>query len=71
MHNWLSRAMADQGLRPAIPDYAIDMHTARGIGLGRGIREFLEEGSKVAPELPNRNRQYRERLLEMIEGQRA
>ena len=70
MHNWLSRAVADQGLRPTIPDYTIDMHTARGIALGRGILEFLEEGSRVEAELPDRDRRYRERLLEIIQSQR-
>ena len=69
MHNWLSHAVTHQGLRPTIPDYAIDMHTARGIALGRGMREFLLEGSKVAPELPNRDKRYRERLLGIIKTQ--
>ena len=37
-----------QGL--AIPDYALDMHTKAGRGMGRGSREFWEEGAKVSPE---------------------
>ena len=46
----------------------MDMHTARGIALGRGIREFLEEGSRVAPELPSCDTRYCERVLEIIQG---
>lgn len=30
-----------------IPDYALDMHTAKGKAKGRGMKHFLEEGSKL------------------------
>lgn len=66
MLNWIKRAMEDEGLRPAIPDYALDMHTARGQAMGRGVRHFLEEGARVAPELANRDAHYREKLLQQI-----
>ena len=33
-----------------IPDYAIDMHTLRGVKKGRGFKDFLEEGSKLENE---------------------
>jgi replication-associated recombination protein RarA len=68
MHNWFLHAVEKEGLRPVIPDYAIDMHTARGAALGRGLREFLEEGARIAPELPGRERSYRERLLKIVRG---
>ena len=68
MHNWLLHAVEKEGLRPTIPDYAIDMHTARGIALGRDLRHFLEEGARIAPELPDRDTRYRERLLKIVKG---
>lgn len=33
-----------------IPDYALDMHTARGKMMGRGLKYFIEEGSKITNE---------------------
>jgi len=33
-----------------IPDYALDMHTARGKMMGRGIKHFIEEGCKLVNE---------------------
>ena len=66
MINWLSRLVeGGQGL-PEIPDYAIDMHTARGQKMGRGVRHFIETGAQLSPELTNRNLDYRERLLALI-----
>jgi replication-associated recombination protein RarA len=54
-------------LKPTIPDYALDMHTAAGQAMGRGYEHFREHGAKVAPELEGRETKYRERLLEMRE----
>ncbi|MGC9399158.1 MAG: AAA family ATPase [Anaerolineae bacterium] len=71
MVNWLIYQDARGELRPTIPDYALDMHTARGQELGRGKRHFWEEGAKIVPELPNRNTTYRERLLEILEEEDA
>lgn len=52
---------------PAIPDYAIDKHTARGKNLGKGIDHFYDIGAviKAGPKMiplksPN---SYRERIL--------
>jgi len=36
-----------QGKRLEMPDYAIDKHTFRGRKLGRGVKHFVEEGSKI------------------------
>lgn len=36
--------------RLEIPDYALDMHTLKGAKNGRGIKDFLEEGSKIENE---------------------
>ncbi len=66
MYNWLHHAVEHEGLRPTIPDYAIDMHTARGIERGRDLRHFLEEGARVKPELPERDTSYREKLLRVL-----
>lgn len=66
MYNWMRLSVERTGLRPAIPDYAIDMHTARGRAAGRGLRHFLEEGAQVHPELPQRESRYRTRLLDIL-----
>ena len=36
--------------RLEIPDYALDKHTFRGRKMGRGMKYFVEEGSKIANE---------------------
>jgi replication-associated recombination protein RarA len=37
-----------------IPDFAIDMHTARGKAMGKGVDDFFSEGNKVENEaFPN------------------
>jgi replication-associated recombination protein RarA len=66
MVNWMMHAVADDGLRPTIPEYAFDMHTARGQKMGRDVVHFLEEAAKVEPELPTRDKSYRERLLKIV-----
>ena len=68
LYNWLRLAVEREGLRPAIPDYALDMHTARGQSAGRGVRHFLDEGAQVHPELPQRETRYRQRLLDILKG---
>jgi replication-associated recombination protein RarA len=42
-----------------IPDFALDMHTARGRAMGRGWKEFFEEGSQLVNE--SGTNPYRER----------
>jgi len=67
MINWISLA-SDQGKAlPVIPDYALDMHTAAGQSKSRGRRHFFEEASKTAPEMPERDRTYLERILKMLD----
>lgn len=67
MVNWVSHASKLGNLKPQIPDYALDMHTADGQKKGRGRRHFFDEASKISPELPERNRVYLARILEMLE----
>ncbi len=66
MHNWLRHAVEKEGLWSEIPDYALDMHTARGIAMGRDLQYFLEVGAQTNPELPHREKKYRQRLLEIV-----
>lgn len=39
------------GNKPEVPEYALDMHTRKGRAMGRDLRHFYEEASKVIPEL--------------------
>jgi len=71
MINWLKHQVEEEGLLPAIPDYALDMHTAQGRALGRGARHFWEEGAQLEPELPNRDQTYRQRILELLDVQKT
>ena len=69
--NWMRAGFADGSLRPEIPDYAIDMHTARGQQQGRGLRHFYEEGAKVLPEADDRDRTWQERLRAQLDADEA
>lgn len=66
MLNWIKQGVAERGVRPVIPDYALDMHTARGSALGRGLRHFMEQGAQVEPELVGRETTYREQLMQIL-----
>ena len=66
MLNWMRMSDARPESQPVIPDYAVDMHTRRGIELGRGTLDFLNEGSRVAPELAKRDTTYRKRILQLV-----
>jgi hypothetical protein len=70
MAQWIRYQVDQAGLRPAIPDYALDVHTARGQEMGRGRRHFFEQAAQLAPELPDRDPTYRDRLLQLLEDQR-
>ena len=63
--NWMNKAAERGEAKPTIPDYAIDMHTKRGQEMGRDYHHFLNEASKVQPELPNRDTTYLDRLKAM------
>ena len=64
--NWVRNSVEKDQARPEIPDYAIDMHTARGQDMGRGLDHFFHEGARVAPEMEGRNQEYRKRLLGLL-----
>lgn len=68
MINWINHAGKHGDLRPVIPEYALDMHTAEGQKKGRGRRHFFEEASRTHPEVPDRDRTYLERILKMLDS---
>jgi replication-associated recombination protein RarA len=65
--NWVALAVEHDGKRPEIPDVALDMHTARGRSLDRGLLHFLEEAAQVTNERSGRDDTYRRRLLAAVE----
>jgi replication-associated recombination protein RarA len=69
MAAWIKQQVERHQQLPKIPDYALDMHTARGREMGRGPRHFYEEASRVSPELPDRDTTYRQRLMAMLTDQ--
>jgi replication-associated recombination protein RarA len=69
--NWVGHAVESGERAPELPDAVFDMHTRRGQELGRGPLHFLTEGAVVANEIPDRDRTYRERLLEIYEAEGA
>lgn len=51
---------------PEIPDYALDKHTRRGAEMGRDSFHFLNEASKVIPQMEVDN-DYKERYGKILE----
>ena len=68
MVNWAKHSIAFGERLPEIPDFAVDMHTGRGEAMGRDYRYFLEEASKVSPELEGRETKYRDWLLAALDA---
>lgn len=54
------------GKIPEIPDYALDKHTVRGAEMGRDSFHFLNEASKVIPQMEVDN-DYKERYGNILE----
>jgi replication-associated recombination protein RarA len=53
-----------QGKFLPIPDFALDMHTARGKAMGKGINDFFAEGNRLENEaFPNPYTQKAKELL--------
>jgi hypothetical protein len=61
--NWISHLADDEGVRPEIPDVALDVHTRRGQLMGRRLVHFLAESAQVENEVPDRDLTYRKCLL--------
>ena len=51
---------------PEIPDFALDMHTRRGKEMGRDYRWFMEEASKVSPQIEDRDETYRQWIMDAL-----
>ncbi len=68
MINWISHASEQGKVKPVIPEYALDMHTAEGQKMGRGRRYFFETASKTSPELKDRDKTYLDRLMKMLDS---
>lgn len=68
MVNWAKNAVALGEILPEIPDFALDMHTRRGQEMGRDYRWFVEEASKVSPEMAGRDERYREWIVAAIDA---
>jgi len=69
MVNLLRHQVEQEGRVPEIPDYALDMHTAKGQEMGRSKLHFWEVGAAIAPELEGRDTTYREMMLEILKAQ--
>lgn len=61
----------EQGRKPVIPDFALDMHTERGREMGRDFIHFLEEASKVYPEKEEINNEYKKRLIKILKEEKT
>lgn len=68
MTTWAAQVIALGERLPEIPDVALDMHTRAGRQMGRDYRWFIEEASRVIPEIPDRDQTYRNWILAAIEA---
>jgi len=64
---WVKMATERGEVCPRIPDYALDMHTADGLAMGRSLRHFFEIGAKLFPEKPDRDLTYRQRIMDILD----
>ncbi len=68
MVNWAKHNMAFGERMPEIPDFAVDMHTGRGEAMGRDYLYFMNEASKVVPEIENKDQTYRDWILAALKA---
>ena len=68
MVNWAKHSIGLGERLPEIPDVALDMHTRRGAEMGRDYRWFMEEASRVVPEIPDKNQTYRNWILDALKA---
>jgi hypothetical protein len=68
MVNWAKNAVTLGETLPEIPDFALDMHTRRGQEMGRDYRWFVEEASKVSPEIAGRDERYRQWIVAALDA---
>ena len=68
MVNWAKHSMAFGERMPEIPDFAVDMHTGRGEAMGRDYLYFMNEASKVVPEIEDKDQTYRDWILAALKA---
>lgn len=68
MVNWAKQAVALGETLPEIPDFALDMHTRRGAEMGRDYRWFMQEASRVVPEISGKEQKYRDWILKALDA---
>lgn len=67
MVNWAKNAVTLGEALPEIPDFALDMHTLRGQEMGRDYRWFVDEASKVHPEISGKDERYRQWIIAALD----
>lgn len=67
MVNWAMRGTGLGELSPEIPDIALDMHTQRGQQMGRDYRFFMQEASRVVPEINDKDQRYRDWIIKALD----
>lgn len=68
MVNWAIRGTQLNELKPEIIDVARDMHTLSGQAMGRDYRFFMEEASRVIPEVPDKDQRYRDWIIAALDA---
>lgn len=59
----------EQGYVPEVPDYAYDVHTAKGRAKGRDVMHFLDVSSRVAPLMEGYDDTYRLKFREIVKNE--
>lgn len=65
--NWAKQSSLLGESRPEIPDFALDMHTHAGQAKGRDYRHFIEQASKVVPEMAGRETRWRDWIVAALD----
>ena len=58
-----------QGYIPEVPDYAFDVHTAKGRAKGRDIIHFIDVASQVTPQMEGYDDTYRLKFREVLKNE--
>ncbi|WP_244743715.1 AAA family ATPase [Mesorhizobium sp. L-8-10] len=65
--NWAKHSVALGERLPEIIDVALDMHTRRGQEMGRDYRFFMEEASRVVPEIADKDQTWRDWIIDALD----
>lgn len=63
---WSRHLMNNDLRKPVIPDYALDVHTAAGRAMGRGVAHFLDEGTVVTNRYEGADPTFGQRVREIV-----